>query len=177
MRMHKILLLGLGMLTAACQSEADQVREYETRVRSLESIEEDTLLVTEAIASFDAFAVNYPKDSLSAHYLLLAADLERNRPGRALFAVRRYQEIHKMFPEQSEGALALFSMALTFDEVLLDRARAGQGYTLFMDTYPYHPLAKQAADLRYLASSDSALWKILPEWEEKNRNHQSSQSQ
>jgi hypothetical protein len=42
---------------------------------------------------------------------------------------------------------------------------AGRAYTLFLDTYPAHPLAKQAEDLRFLASSDSAVWKSLPEWQ------------
>jgi hypothetical protein len=97
----------------------------------------------------------------------MAADLERNRPGRALYAIAQYDTVYRLYSNRPEGALALFSMALTFDEVVGNRALAGRAYTLFLDTYPQHPLAKQAEDLRFLAASDSAVWQSLPEWEKR----------
>jgi hypothetical protein len=97
----------------------------------------------------------------------MAADLERNRPGRALYAIAQYDTVYRLYSNRPEGALALFSMALTFDEVVGNRALAGRAYTLFLDTYPQHPLAKQAEDLRFLAASDSAVWQALPEWQKR----------
>ena len=159
---HWLLLV---VAAVGCTDPAEELQALEKKVRQLETISEDTALVAEAVEKFQSFANEHPEDTLAARYALMAGDLERNRPGRALYAIAQYDTVFQRYGTRPEGALALFSMALTFDEVVGNRAMAGRAYTLFLDTYPAHPLAKQAEDLRFLASSDSAVWKSLPEWQ------------
>lgn len=157
-----------------CTSDPQEgLRELESRVRELETIEEDTALVAEAVETFKTFSNEHPEDTLAPRYALMAADLERNRPGRALHAVAQYDTVFRRYSDRPEGALALFSMALTFDEVIGNRALAGRAYTLFLDTYPQHHLAAQAENLRFLASSDSAVWRALPEWQKQAKEKSS----
>jgi hypothetical protein len=152
-----------------CTDPVEELQSLEAQVRQLETIEEDTALVARAAETFQTFAAENPEDTLAPRYALMAADLERNRPGRALYAIAQYDTVYRLYSNRPEGALALFSMALTFDEVVGNRALAGRAYTLFLDTYPNHPLAKQAEDLRFLAASDSAVWQVLPEWQKRAR--------
>lgn len=153
------------LVAVSCTDPTEELQALENKVRQLETITDDTALVAEAVEKFQTFSNEHPEDTLAPRYALMAADLERNRPGRALYAVAQYDTVFQRYSTRPEGALALFSMALTFDEVIGNRAMAGRAYTLFLDTYPSHPLAKQAEDLRFLASSDSAVWKSLPEWQ------------
>jgi hypothetical protein len=165
----RVNVLGFLLLAAVwgCSDPVEELQSLEAQVRQLETIEENTALVARAVETFQTFAEENPEDTLAPRYALMAADLERNRPGRALYAVAQYDTVYRRYADRPEGALALFSMALTFDEVVGNRALAGRAYTLFLDTYPQHPLAKQAEDLRFLAASDSAVWQSLPEWEKR----------
>jgi tetratricopeptide (TPR) repeat protein len=165
----RVNVLGFLLLAAVwgCSDPVEELQSLEAQVRQLETIEEDTALVARAVETFQTFAEENPEDTLAPRYALMAADLERNRPGRALYAIAQYDTVYRLYSNRPEGALALFSMALTFDEVVGNRALAGRAYTLFLDTYPQHPLAKQAEDLRFLAASDSAVWQSLPEWEKR----------
>lgn len=159
-----VVFLALA-LAVGCSDPVEELQALEKKVRQLETISEDTALVAEAVEKFQSFSNEHPEDTLAPRYALMAADLERNRPGRALYAIAQYDSVYQRYKSRPEGALALFSMALTFDEVVGNRALAGRAYTLFLDTYPSHPLAQQAEDLRFLSSSDSAIWKALPEWQ------------
>ena len=167
----RAFVLGCIVLAAVwgCTDPVEELQSLEAQVRQLETIEEDTALVARAAETFQTFAAENPEDTLAPRYALMAGDLERNRPGRALFAIAQYDTVYRRYSERPEGALALFSMALTFDEVVGNRALAGRAYTLFLDTYPNHPLAKQAEDLRFLAASDNAVWQVLPEWQKRAR--------
>lgn len=96
------------------------------------------------------------KDSIAPYQLMKAADIQRNVPGKALMAIKKYYTIKEEFPNHILAPAAFFMMGLTFDENLNDKERSAKVYAEFLNIYPEHDLASQAKDLLALSSDSTS---------------------
>ena len=103
------------------------------------------------------------EDSLWARYQMVSGDVQASVPGGALYAIRTYFTVADSLLEKREGALALFSAAVTFEEKLGDRARAVQVLSLLIDRYPGTQMAETAMayrDVLVFETNESLLDKV-----------------
>lgn len=103
------------------------------------------------------------EDSLWARYQMVSADVQASVPGGALYAIRTYFQVADSLPNRQEGALALFSAAVTFEEKLADRARAIQVLSMLIDRFPKTQMAETASayrDVLVFENEESLLDKI-----------------
>ena len=110
-----------------------------------------------------AAANSTDQDSLWARYQMISADIQASVPGGALYAIRTYFQVADSLPSRQEGALALFSAAVTFEEKLSDRGRAIQVLTMLVDRYPGTHMAETALayrDVLVFENDESLLDKI-----------------
>ncbi|NDA06527.1 MAG: hypothetical protein EBZ21_02035 [Flavobacteriia bacterium] len=114
-----------------------------------------------------AAANSTDQDSLWARYQMISADIQASVPGGALYAIRTYFQVADSLPSRQEGALALFSAAVTFEEKLSDRGRAIQVLTMLVDRYPGTHMAETALAYRdvLVFENDESLLDKIHEWQ------------
>lgn len=113
--------------------------------------------------TLQAAATAVDEDSLWARYQMVSGDVQASVPGGALFAIQTYFRVADSLTDRREGALALFSAAVTFEEKLGDRARAIQVLSLLVDRYPGTQMAETALayrDVLIFETNESLLDKV-----------------
>ena len=108
-----------------------------------------------------------PNLALASRYQMISADIQASVPGGALYAIRTYFQVADSLPNRQEGALALFSAAVTFEEKLSDRGRAIQVLTMLVDRYPGTHMAETALAYRdvLVFENDESLLDKIHEWQ------------
>lgn len=169
--MKRLFVLALAAGALACshpQEEAERV---------IESLVATAELGSEALAdtsgwrlklnTLQAAANASNEDSLWARYQMVSADVQASVPGGALYAIRTYFQVADSLPDRQEGALALFSAAVTFEEKLSDRGRAIQVLTMLVDRYPGTQMAQTALAYRdvLVFENDESLLDKIHEWQ------------
>ncbi|MEK9829821.1 MAG: hypothetical protein VW420_03200 [Schleiferiaceae bacterium] len=117
--------------------------------------------------TLQAAANSAEQDSLWARYQMVSADVQASVPGGALYAIRTYFQVADSLPDRQEGALALLSAAVTFEEKLSDRGRAIQVLTMLVDRYPGTQMAQTALAYRdvLVFENDESLLDKIHEWQ------------
>ena len=162
--MIKNILLILGVtLLGACSTPTEEKAE---QVDFDPSILDNKILNANGelnLAMADSAVKLYMKsyklsqeDSIAPYQLMKAADIQRNIPGKALMAIKKYNTIKEEYPDHELAAPAYFMMGMTFDENLKSRERAAKVYEEFIRLYPDHKLVTQAQGLLALASDTSS---------------------
>lgn len=121
------------------------------------------------VSEYDAFTEAFPQDSMTIKYWYRAGEVSRNLPGRELYAIAYYSNIHQGFPDHKLADEAVFMTGVCFDQ-LGDKERATKTFTHFLETYPNHEWAAEAQEMLMLNSDTTDLDSQVNEWLEKANN-------
>jgi len=163
MIMKRIFIVSLLALVvmAGCKSRQEKLS---ASIRELSVAAVDTVNLTvnkdkalEAMNACKEYAGLYPTDSLSAPYLLIAAEMAM-RLQKPAEAVDLYAQVLKNYPGYAKASQCLFMQAFIYENDLHDLDKAKEIYTDFLKRYPDDDFADDArACLRYLGKSPEEL--------------------
>jgi tetratricopeptide (TPR) repeat protein len=164
--MRKLLILLVGVVLASCQATENNLQTaiegMEMEVQKAEKM--DTTLAQDLTAAYLDFVDRNPYDSLSPYYMLKAADIYKEMPGKSLKAINVYNQLSRFYPTTPVAARAHFMVAYVFDEKLNDSIRAVKSYENFLDKYPDHPLADDARNLLAMRTDSLSQEDMVKEW-------------
>ena len=145
--MHKLFAaLVAVLLLASCNPKvAWQKRTIETEEKTLmESAKKgkvDTTTVNALLKDYEAFADNYPADTMGANYLFKAADFYRYMH-KPLRSIELYSKIYDHYPTVTKRPYALFLQGFIYENEVGNPHAAKSLYEKFLEVYPTHPIAK-----------------------------------
>lgn len=136
-------------MTFSCKLEkkpatlSDQIAALETELFG----EDADYNIETALKLRDAYiryADSLPQDSLAPIYIFKAADISiyQNDPQRTIWLLDR---LMMRYPEHEKSSMSLFLKAFVYDTQLQDTASARVFYTNFINQYPAHEFAADAA--------------------------------
>ncbi len=166
-----VFVILLFILTISCQQSQKKEITINEKIQQLEDSlfsEDGRMRLPEAeklVNAYRQFATEKPSDSLSPIYLFKAIDISMNLPNpkRSIALVDQFIQ---QFPDHASMPNALFVKAFIFDDQLHDYENAKKAYLLFIDRYPDHALADDAAEaIKNLGKTPE---EIIREFEAKN---------
>ncbi len=121
----------------------------------------------ELIQAYENYANALPEDSLSPEYLYKGAEIAMNlkMSGRA---IEYYQRILNNFPNFDKRSYCLFLMAFVYENQMQQYETAKKHYLDFIEKYPDHPLADDAAVS--VQNMGKSLEELIKSWEQKENN-------
>lgn len=158
-----ILILSIlsGVITG-CQTEKDK---HYTEIKHSEKILlNDSLKMQDSVAyalfdQYNQFASVYPDDKNTPEFLFKAAELA-NSLGMHERALSIFGSIPKKYPKFNKAPECLFITGFIYENQLGDFENARKAYTTFIEAYPKHPLARDAAfSLKNLGKSAEELFR------------------
>lgn len=171
MKMTFIAIIGAFTLIA-CDSEPKRVdhhAEMSARIDSLESVlkaadgDLDEQLADEMLHAYTDFQAAFPEDSMNVFFAYRAGEISRNLPGKELFAVAHYADVHEKHPDHELAPMAVFMTGVSFDQ-MGDKTRAAKSFNHFIETYPEHPWVDQAKEMLVLTSDTVDLESEVSDW-------------
>ena len=149
------LCLGLAALCllSACSPSKEKQQEQIAALEAGVLDAGDTTQQDKLFKCYDRFIRKFPEDSMAAEYLFRKAGVLRveKKGDPALDALA---EIVNRYPESPRVVECYFLRGLIYEEVFYDQQLAKKAYLNFIDRYPDHPLAENAAyAVRYLGMS------------------------
>ncbi|MFN4298900.1 MAG: tetratricopeptide repeat protein [Thermaurantimonas sp.] len=156
----------LTLLTWSCSSgtetseEKNEAKELIAEIEAIESKllktlpEADTTLAVKLIDKMQSYSQAYPQDTLSAQFLIKAANLYLLLPDREIDALRQLQLVYTRFAGQPYAAQALFLSGMIYDNNLRQPQQAIRMWEQVVADYPSHPLAAQASNLLKITDTD-----------------------
>ncbi|NVK27136.1 MAG: tetratricopeptide repeat protein [Flavobacteriia bacterium] len=171
MRLTLIALFG-AIALASCNSEpkpVDHHAEMSARIDSLEAVlkaadgDLDTLLAEHMVQAYKDFQKGFPEDSMNVYYAYRAGEISRNTPGKELYAVGYYADVHEQYPNHELAPMAVFMTGVSFDQ-MGDKQRAAKSFNYFIETYPEHPWVDQAREMLVLTSDTVDLETEVSNW-------------
>ncbi len=141
-----VLLGGLIIGFSACKSEKDS--RYDEIVTIEKSLFGDRTTFNDSIARVylsktDEYVKIYKEDEHTPELLFKSGEV-LNGLKSYTYAIRKFQEVHLLFPKHSKAAESIFLCAFIYDHYLQKYEDASRYYKLFLKKYPNHPLAKDA---------------------------------
>ena len=148
-----IVFLTAATLLFACQSKKEklstQIEEFEKQVAASYDVE----TINQLIGCYQDYAKAYPKDSLSAEYLMRSADFNM-RLKKGDEALADLHAVIALYPDNQYVPLCYFLKGFIYEDVLYDIKSAEKAYYDFVARYPSHELAMQASmAIEYLGQS------------------------
>lgn len=139
-----ILAVIIGL--SACKSENE--RQYEEIVSIEKSLFGDRTSFNDSIARLylsktDAFIKANKGDERCADLLFKSGEVLNGLQSYS-YAIRRFQEVHLLYPNSAKASESIFLCAFIYDTYLQKYDDARRYYKMFLKKYPNHPLAKDA---------------------------------
>ncbi len=162
------MILGVIICFSACKSENE--RQYEEIVTIEKSLFGDRTTFNDSLARVylsitDAFIKANKGDERCADLLFKSGEVLNGLQSYP-YAIRRFQEVHLLYPNSAKASESVFLCAFIYDTYLQKYDDARRYYKMFLKKYPNHPLAKDAqASLDNLGKTPDELVK---EFESKN---------
>lgn len=137
------------LLFAGCQNQGEQeklMEKIEQQEKNVsQKISEGAIKKQEVkslLKLYEKFYRTYPKDTLSAQYLMKAGQnaMHSNMPGKA---IHFFDAVEHSFDSTSHYPMAIFMKAFVYDQ-MRDTAHARIYYKKFVRQFPNHKLAKDA---------------------------------
>lgn len=101
----------------------------------------DSTLVNGLLKDYEAYAGNYPSDTIGATYLFKAADFYRYMR-KPLRSIELYKKIYEQYPAVPKRPYALFLQGFIYENEVGNITAARTLYEKFLKDYPDHPIAK-----------------------------------
>lgn len=151
------------------QTNTDLIAQLEKELfnESAPSADKDKLL--QLVDAYVLFAESHPGDTLSADYLFRAADIAMNI-GYPQRSIELLTMIQQQYPDFDQIPETYFLMGFVYENNLNDLEKAGELYRVFIEKFPNHELADDAAVmLEYLGKTPEEL---IREFEKKQQANQ-----
>jgi tetratricopeptide (TPR) repeat protein len=133
------------ILCFACQSPRDKaytkIAENEKLLHSDSTMVVNSRLANDLVVSYISFAEQFPSDTLSPEYLFRAAEVSSGI-GNPVKAIELYKQVYEKYPSYKRSSYSLFLQGFVYENQLRDTANARKIYSLFIEKYPSHPLAR-----------------------------------
>ena len=124
----------------------------------------DTIKANELVRSYESFAEQFPKDTLTPRYLQKAGEISMNT-GKPMRSIEFFNRVLNDYPNYRKAPECLFMKAFVYETSLNDLKKAQETYLEFLRKYPKHDFADDAqAMLDNLGKTPEVLVK---EFEEK----------
>ncbi len=119
----------------------------------------------EMIQAYTDYANAWPTDTISAEYLFKGAEIamSMNKSG---MAIEYYNRILLSYPDFGKRPYCIFLQAFILENQMNLPEQAKERYQEFIDKYPDHVLAKDAA--ASINNMGKPLEELIKEWDEKN---------
>jgi tetratricopeptide (TPR) repeat protein len=140
-------MLSIGVLAlSACKSEKD--KQYEEIVAIEKSLFGDRTSFNDSIArvylnKVQVYVDSFKDDQHRAELLFKSGEV-LNGLGSYSFAIRKFQDLIGLYPNDPRAAESMFLCAFIYDTYLQNYDDAGRYYKMFLKKYPNHQLAKDA---------------------------------
>lgn len=146
--MRYLLLIPVIALMVGCGGGNESPADVSVRIRAMEdslfqSLTFDRRKALAMIDVYKAYANANPYDTLSAQYLLKAANLAKSMHDGEQ-SVKLYDRILKDFPSWKRLPDVMYLKAFTIDSELDRKGEAETAYREVIARYPDHPFAKDA---------------------------------
>jgi outer membrane protein assembly factor BamD (BamD/ComL family) len=146
--MRYLLLIPVIALLIGCGEKKETPAEVSARIRAMEdslfqSLTFDKRRALAMIDVYKAYANANPYDTISAQYLLKAANLAKSMHDGEQ-SVKLYERIMKDFPSWKRLPDVMYLKAFTIDSELDQKGEAEAAYREVISKYPDHPFAKDA---------------------------------
>lgn len=126
----------------------------------------DRSLAMQTIQAYENYANAVPDDTLSPEYLYKGAELAMNMQ-MAGKAIEYYDRILNNYPDYNKISYCLFLQAFIYENQLQQFEAAKKIYQKFIDKYPEHPLADDAAVS--LQNMGKSIEELIESWEAKEQ--------
>jgi tetratricopeptide (TPR) repeat protein len=169
-----VLLAGCGSAGDKKQSQAQEENLSEPAINQLiaerrldleklpEGGPERDSMARSLLKAYQRYLEQYPQSDSVTSYLYSAADLSMRQLGAIETAARYYTSLYQDHPDHPSAPMALFMTGFIYDYHLGRYEEARERYRQFLDTYPEHHLADEAAfSLKHLGKSPEELLKSL----------------
>ncbi len=141
-----ICFITLGLVTISCNSQdtkKEKITAIEKEISSSKMTNFDEAKAEKLIQLYADFVQEYPKDTLSPHYLFRSADLYVAL-NRGNMAINQLDKIIKGYPNFKKTPDCYFLKAFIAENTLHHLSLADKYYKEFLKEFPTHPLAKDA---------------------------------
>lgn len=160
-----VLIAGLAACQATENNLQTAIEGMEADMKKSEVL--DTALARSMTAAYMDYVDKNPYDSLAPYYMMKAADVYKEMPGKSLKAINVYNDLSRFYPNHPLAPRAGFMVAFVFDEKLNDSIRAVKSYEHFLDKYPDHRLAEDARNLLAMRTDSISQEELVKQWLEK----------
>lgn len=163
-----LLLSSLIISISACKSEKE--RQYEEIVSIEKALLADPTTLNDSLARVylsktDAYIHTHKNDEHIPDLLFKSGEVLNGLQSYS-YAIRKFQDLHSLYPQHSKAAESIFLCGFIYDTYLQKYEDARRYYKLFLKKYPSHPLAKDVqTSLDNLGKTPDELVK---EFEKKN---------
>lgn len=113
------------------------------------------------------YVKNYPEDSLCATYLYRAADVYANTK-RCIESIKTYDRLIAEYPDNVLVESAYFLKGIVFSQTCLNKEKAAEAFTLFIEKYPNSNLCDQAHTLLIMDTMKDEM-DLIRQFEQKNQ--------
>jgi len=164
-----IVFLLTVIVFISCKSPKKELTEQEKMRNEILSIEKEIFkseeldidLAYKIIEKYVEFVNEFPKDTSAAEFLFKAAEISMNI-NESEDAIALLTRIENNYKDYNNYPASIFLKAFIFENYIGDVEMAQKYYTLFLNDYPDHIIAKDAeAALMYLGMSDEQLLELF----------------
>jgi tetratricopeptide (TPR) repeat protein len=164
-----VLLISVSLISCG-----DSRKDYLTKIETLEKeLSNDSIKaanvnkVYNLHIAYNGFADKFPNDSLAPVFLFRGGDMCIGLKWKKQ-AIEFFERVRNEYPDYKRTPDALFLEAFVYEDQVKDLAKAGELYRLFIEKYPQHPYAKDAAAL--LENLGKSPEDLIREFEAKSGN-------
>lgn len=172
-RTYSFVLIAGILLSVSCNNNAEK-KKLASDVSELEAVLLtdttsllDRNLALELIQAYENYANALPEDSLAPEYLYKGAEIAMNlqMAGRA---IEYHQRILNNYPDFDKKSYSLFLQAFIYENQMQQYETAKKLYREFIEIYPEHPLADDAAVS--ISNMGKSLEELIKSWEAEEKN-------
>ncbi|MEQ8704090.1 MAG: hypothetical protein RIC19_09240 [Phaeodactylibacter sp.] len=128
----------------------------------------DTASAVSLIEKSALYADRFQQDSLAPHFLFKSAAVARGI-GQYEKAVDTWDRVVTVYPDFEKVPESIFFQGFTYDNDLENMPKAEEKYTVFLQQFPKHPIAKDAKMLLEVVQSGKTANEVVKEFQEKNK--------
>lgn len=172
--MKKLFFLFLFLVCVvsySCSTDAKQKDREKIQALEVSTLEDAKVISYEKadslINSYVDYVKKYPEDSLCATYLYRAADILANTK-RCIESINMYDRLIAEYPKDAYVESAYFLKGIVYSQTCLNKEKAAEAFTLFIEKYPNSNLCNQARTLLIMDTMKDEM-DLIRQFEQKNQ--------
>ena len=137
-----VALLGMVSCGKSRDQRIQEIKDYEKSL-NLESTAINEETGNALIDYYTRFVKDFPEDTLAPAYLFRAAEVAMNT-GKTEQSIHLLDEVISKYPAFYDVPTAYFMKGYVYENSGNDKDKAVEAYSIFLEKYPEHELAKDA---------------------------------